>query len=260
MMHVLAKFAYGGLLALGSIGSVSAQSDGEAIQAFGNDPNWTIIVRPQSVTYTKGGVDFPIFYRLAAATADTAKGGKTYRTKRPDGVAVELTVTMQPCVDDGETVPMTAILRDGDKTRKGCARSIKSYPVSDMVLNGLSMNSRIVSHGGPKGFKLELAGNGSGETVLTIDGQDMALTPPMETIIARSPWPTMSSNVARFRLVDESGSKIVLAEIRAESCMDGGKTYPMKMAVALDGKKYESCASHAYMAVPRITPVPTYGG
>lgn len=257
-MQKLTAVACGGLAAIVCVQPLAAQAEKQSVQAFGDDPNWTVIIDPSSVIYTKGSGDFPVFYRLTAATTAKNGGGTVYRTVRPDGVAVELTVTSAPCSDrDGETEPMTAVLRDGKQTFRGCARLIDSFPRNDMVLNGLAMNTRIVSHGGPDGFNLDLAGGGYGQTMLVIDGKSMELSQPMNSTLSGTGWPVISGSVARFKLVDETDTRIATAEIRAETCNLGRKTYPMRLTVIMGDKRYESCASHAFMQPPPLIAIPS---
>lgn len=96
----------------------------QLVRAFGTEPYWTLDMGPGTLTYTDFSVDKPearpFYWADPVIAGDTA----TYTTRNVAGDAVVLVLTRKDCLEAGEdeaTTPLTAILKIGSKTLRGCA-------------------------------------------------------------------------------------------------------------------------------------------
>jgi uncharacterized membrane protein len=143
-----------GALALGACGSEPAQENAAAnitaaptpppslmfgkvdllkhVRAFGTEPYWIVDLAPGTIEFTDFSAEKPEpqpFYYVPPAIAD---GTARYTTRNRAGDAVVLTLTAEPCLEAGEeedTQPLTAELRIGARTLRGCA-GIRTFPGS----------------------------------------------------------------------------------------------------------------------------------
>lgn len=238
-----------------SLVSAQAQQGGTVIQAFGGDPEWVVTISPDGLSYSHDEADYPVFHQLAAPSVMRRDGQPVYRTQFSDGRPVELRVATASCERDGEILPMRATLKVGTKTFDGCARLIDYYDFGKRpVVGDLSMDSRIESRGGPKGFKLILDDRGS---VLSVDGRDYPMGRPAEVVLSGKPWPVVADDAATFDLASDDDTTTAKAIITAVRCDHGGKTYPLSVTVTFSGSQYRSCAAQAYMVLDMSTVIPT---
>ena len=96
----------------------------QLLRVFGTEPYWVLDLGPGEMIFTDNAAETPkpepFYWADPVIAGDTA----TYTTKNVAGDVVVLTLTRKDCLEAGEpedTVPLTAELRIGAKTRTGCA-------------------------------------------------------------------------------------------------------------------------------------------
>lgn len=236
-----------------STDDASAQNDASALQAFGDDPTWTVVVDARGMSMAVEEDGEPVFRELPAPRVSHAGSDRVFRTKTAAGTPVELRIAKTPCAGSFEEQSMQATLFVGPMRREGCARMLEvmEAPASRPLLGDLAMDGRIVSKGGPPGYSLDIQATG---TTVNIGGRVLSLYKPVAIQTGNAPWPTIAGNVATYALANDDETVTASAMVEAASCKANGKTYLLTLALVVDGKTYRSCASHAYLTLPMLIP------
>jgi uncharacterized membrane protein len=225
--------------------SASASNDASALQAFGDDPTWTVVVDARGMSMSVEEDGEPVFRELSPLVVSEAGSDRVFRTNTAVGTPVELRIAKAPCAGSSEQLPMHATLSVGSMRREGCARMLEDMEASATrpLLGDLAMDSRIVSKGGPTGYALDIQETG---TMVNIGGRVLNLRKPVTAQIGNTPWPTIAGNVATYALVDDDETVTATATAEAASCKANGKTYPLTLSLVFEARTYRSCASQAY--------------
>lgn len=237
--------------------NASAPNDASALQAFGDDPTWTVVVDARGMSMSVEEDGEPVFRELPAPQVSQVGRDRIFRTKTAVGTPVELRIAEIPCAGSSEELPMQAALSVGSMRREGCARALKDTgaPPSRPLLGDLAMDSRIVSKGGPTGYALDIQETG---TTVNIGGRVINLHKPVMAQIGNTPWPTIASNVATYAFVNDDEIVTATATVEAARCNANGKTYLLMLALVFEAKTYRSCAAQAYLelSLPMLS-IPT---
>ena len=88
-------------------------------RATGSAPYWAIYIAPGTIAFADAPKASPTdFYPISPKLAgDTAR----FETQTPKGEPVTITLTAKACQAGKETLPLTAEVRIGDRTLRGCA-------------------------------------------------------------------------------------------------------------------------------------------
>ncbi|KQZ61582.1 hypothetical protein ASD67_20475 [Sphingopyxis sp. Root1497] len=231
----------------------SPRGDASALQAFGDDPMWTIVVDARGMRMALDDGGEPVFRELPAPLVSQAESGRVFRTKTAAGEPVELRVAGIPCAGSSGELPLQAVLSVGSMRREGCARVLEDMGarVSRPLLGDLAVDGRIVSKGGPPGYSLDIQESG---TTFTVRGRVLNLNKPVALQIANASWPTVAGNVATYALANDDETVTASATVQAANCKANGKTYLLTLALLVDGQTYRSCASQAYLTLPMLSP------
>lgn len=239
-------------LASGAMGAV-VHDDAIALQAFGDDPIWTVVVDAGGMSVAIEEDGDPVFRQLPAPVVSQIGKERIFKTKTASGTLVELRVEKASCGGADEQLDMRATLLTGSTRHEGCARTLSDAEALPRrpLLGDLAMDSKIVSKGGPQGFELDLQNSG---TTLTIDGRVLSLGKPVAVQLENTPWPTIAGNAATYALASDDETVTASATIEAVSCEANGRTYPLTLKLVVEGKAYRSCASQAYQDLPMLAP------
>lgn len=230
------------------------------VQAFSDDPRWTVVVSPTETIYTHETPDYPIFNRLPAAREAKRGAATVYTTRFANGTVLELAIERAACKGAYETTKLRATLTVGGQTTNGCANEIGHFDLGNpLALADFDLDARFKSYGGPAGFSLDL--NDGGQSRLRFDGRDYVLAQPAEVVMSGSGWPVIEKGAAIYRLMLEDEATETTATITAAPCSASGTSYPLTLTVAFSGRELRSCAAHAYpdalqpIEAPVVTPI-----
>jgi uncharacterized membrane protein len=90
------------------------------VRASGTGPYWAIHIAPGTIAYsdTPEMTDLTDFYPVSPKLAD---GRAVFETKTPEAEAVTIILTAQACTAGKQALPLTAEVRIGGRTLRGCA-------------------------------------------------------------------------------------------------------------------------------------------
>ncbi|MGN6595189.1 hypothetical protein [Sphingopyxis terrae] len=235
--------------------AAAAPGDGGQLQAFGDDPNWTVVVDRNGMSLSIEEDGDPVFRELPAPTASQSGKEQIFRTKTASGVPVELRVSETSCATASEQLAMRATLMVGTARREGCARSLEDTEALTPrpLLGDLAMDSRIVSKGGPPGYELDIQESG---TRIVVGDRELQLGKPIAVQIGGTMWPIIAGGAATYALANDDETVTARAIVEAADCKTRDKIYPMTLTLVLDGKTYESCAAQAYRTLNMPTFIP----
>jgi uncharacterized membrane protein len=248
-MTNLRRFSFAAVvIGLATSPSVSARDDTSTLQAFGDDPLWTVVIDASGMSMAVEEDGEPVFRELPVPLQSRAGKERVFAAKTENGTPVELRVAETPCAGSSEQLPMRATLSVGSIRREGCARVLDDMESAAPrpLLGDLAMDSRIVSKGGPQGYSLDIQEAG---TTANIGGRVLNLYKPAAVQIGNAPWPTIAGNVATYALASDDETTTATATVEAASCRANGKTYLLTLTLIVEAQTYRSCASQAYQVL-----------
>lgn len=235
--------------------AAAAPGDGGPLQAFGDDPIWTVVVDRSGMSLSIEEDGDPVFRELPAPTASQSGKERIFRTKTASGVPVELRVSETSCSTASELLAMRATLMVGTTRREGCARALEDSEALPPrpLLGDFALDSRIVSKGGPPGYELDIQDSGAR---MVVGGRELHLGKPIAVQIGGTMWPIIAGGSATYALANDDETVTARAIVEAADCKTREKIYTMRLTLVLDGMTYESCAAQAYQTLNMPTFIP----
>jgi uncharacterized membrane protein len=92
----------------------------QPVRASGAAPYWAIHIAPGTIAYSDAPdmADLTDFYPVSPKLAD---GRAVFDTKTPEAEPVTIILTAQACTGGKQALPLTAEVRIGGRTLRGCA-------------------------------------------------------------------------------------------------------------------------------------------
>lgn len=105
-------------------GKLAGVDFAKPVTAFGTEPFWNVEIEPGRLQFTDYSVGEGVKEDWAVAAPVFAGNTAVIQTKTKAGAAVTITLTGESCLEVGEEdnrVPLTAMVKIGDRTLMGCA-------------------------------------------------------------------------------------------------------------------------------------------